>query len=558
MRLISGNRRPQPASHRRSGVRKSIRLRVESLEDRTLLTIALLTGPNWSADGPASIVGGANTRIPAQNNPVAGAISRLAADPSNANILYAGTVNGGVWKTSNALAASPTWTPLTDNFPSLSIGALELDPTNSTHLVAGLGRFSADAGYGGPRAGLLLSTDSGVDWTLTNGNGTLTGVNIVGAAIRGSTIVVAANYSDTIFLATVGIFRSTDGGAHFTQISVGNGSTTGLPGGYAYDLAADPSNNAVLYTNIAFADGVGGVSGIYKSTDTGATWTKVSDATVDATFLMNAEDNVKIAVGSLNNVYVGVIIGGNGQEARIFRNGSGGSGAWTAMDLPGTNENGTFEGINPGGQGGTHFSLVADPANANLVYVGGDRQPASNGDTGGFPNSIGATSFSGRLFRGDASHPSGSQWTPLTDNFTSSGTGPHADSRKLLFDHSGSLLESDDGGVYRPPALLPIAATGPRSTATCRSPSSTPSLTTPTRASSSAGPRTMVRRSRIVPAAPPGPNSKGATAATWPSIPPRRRVTRSGTLAPKISILSFGASGTRTTTSSVSSSWDWW
>jgi hypothetical protein len=245
VRFIPGNRQRQSASHRLSRARKGIRLRLELLEDRTLFSIALNTTPSWVAEGPMPIeFGQAHTLN--QNNLVAGAVSRLAVDPVNANIVYAGTVNGGVWKTTNALASSPTWTPLTDNFPSLSIGALELDPADSTHLVAGIGRLSSDGSYGGPRAGLLLSTNSGTSWTLTNGIGVLTGVNIVGAAIRGSTIVLAADNSDANTYQTVGIFRSTDSGAHFTQISTGNGSSTGLPGGLAYDLTADPASSAVL------------------------------------------------------------------------------------------------------------------------------------------------------------------------------------------------------------------------------------------------------------------------------------------------------------------------
>src|SRR5439155_19477484 len=150
--FFPGNNHRQRASHRRICVRKGIRLRLELLEDRTLLS------PTWVSEGPTSIVSG-QSRIPTQNNPVAGAVSRLAADPADANLLYAGTVNGGVWKTTNALAASPTWTPLTDDIPdpstpsgfaSLSIGALELDPADHTHIVAGIGRFSSDARIGGP------------------------------------------------------------------------------------------------------------------------------------------------------------------------------------------------------------------------------------------------------------------------------------------------------------------------------------------------------------------------------------------------------------------------
>ena len=51
-----------------------------------------------------------------------------------------------------------------------------------------------------------------------------------------------------------------------------------LPGGACYDLVGDPMDDSVLYTNVVFADSAGGTNGLYKSTDMGASWTKVSDA----------------------------------------------------------------------------------------------------------------------------------------------------------------------------------------------------------------------------------------------------------------------------------------
>src|SRR5207244_562054 len=113
-------------------------------------------------------------------------------------------------------------------------------------------------------------------------------------------------------------------------------------------------------------------------------------------------------------------------------------------DLPDEDELAREMAEESGGQGGTHFSIVADATNPNLVYVGGDRQPLNNGaNAGTFPNAIGANNFSGRLFRGDASQPSGSQWTPITNNFAA-GTSPHADSRSMAFDAAGNLIETDD------------------------------------------------------------------------------------------------------------------
>src|SRR5947208_1741506 len=74
----------------------------ETLEGRTLLS-------SWIEQGPGPILNGDVEGMEAQHGSVAGAVEALAPDPSNPDILYAGTVNGGVWKTTNATATSPTW-----------------------------------------------------------------------------------------------------------------------------------------------------------------------------------------------------------------------------------------------------------------------------------------------------------------------------------------------------------------------------------------------------------------------------------------------------------------
>ena len=423
-------------------------------------TVALPTvGGTWAAGGPGPITGGQAIGTPnnTANDLVNGAIKSVAAHPTDASTIYVGTVNGGIWKTTNATVASPTWVPLTDTQSSLSMSALKFDPTDATNntLVAGVGRFSALALIGGSRTGLLRTTNGGANWTPLNGGGTLTGKNIAGVGARGATILAAVDIADSFTCGNIGIFRSTNTGAGFTMIS---GSGSGLPLGSTYDLAGDPSNNATLYTAVVYAHAcAGATNGVYKSTDTGLTWSLVSNATINALLIDSTTVNVKIAVGAANNVYVG--IENNGQLAGLFRSGDGGS-TWQSLDIPFTTENGTQYGINPGGQGNIHFSIVADPTNANVVYVGGDRQPANN-ENGGvgvqFPNSLGATNYTGRLFRVDASKASGSQFTHLTDSNslgpigggTAHGTAPHADSRGMAFDANGNILEVGDGGIYR-------------------------------------------------------------------------------------------------------------
>lgn len=411
------------------------------------LTLFLAAGQSFAQtlekEGPSPFEGGQSE---ATNDNQVGAVNALAAHPTDPDVIYIGSVNGGVWKTTNATigTSDPTWTPLTDQAGSLSIQALAFDPTDNTHqtLVAGIGRVSSLGRIGGSRLGLLRTTDGGNNWTaLTD----LTGSNISGVAPRGTVIVASADDNDGGFsCSNTGIFRSTDSGATFTQV------TNGISGGSVDALASDPSNDAILYASIVRATSdCGGVTGIYKSTDTGSSWTKISSPEMDTELVDSTGTHVEIAAGPNDNVFVGVAK--SGRLSGVFHSDNGGN-SFIAMDLPGTLEPDDFFGIHPGGQASIHMSMTADPNDGNIVYIGGDRQPSDNNDgtTGNFafPNSIGATTFSGRLFRGDASAQAGSQWVPLTHSGTANNTATHADSRDMKFTANGLLLESDDGGVY--------------------------------------------------------------------------------------------------------------
>ena len=394
-------------------------------------------GGPWLVEGPGPSFNGQLEGIP--NRPITGAINALAAHPTNPSILYLGAVNGGIWRTTNATAAQPSWTPQTDTLGSLSIGrdALQFDPTDATFntLVAGSGRSSSFSSVGGARQGLLRTINGGTTWTVLDGGGTLVGKNATGVAARGPILLMSVNnFNGGTDLNNIGIYRSTDTGATFVQVS-GSG---GLPLGRAFDLAADPANIAVFYTTVRDA---GASNGVYKSTDTGVTWTRVSSAAMNALITDGPTNNVKISVGLADNVYAAIC--NSGQLAGLFRSGNGG-GTWTSLDLP-------VPTIHPGGQSSIHLSLVASRANVNVVFIGGDRQNSP------FPNDVGALDFSGRLFRIDASLPPGSQAQHLTHSSavgapgggTASVTAPHADSRVMVWDAGGQVIEGDDGGVYR-------------------------------------------------------------------------------------------------------------
>jgi hypothetical protein len=418
---------------------------VQDNDNATDAANAALVGGNWQAQGPAPITGGqtTNTTSGSYNDPVDGAIETVLTVPNNPNVVYIGTVNGGVWKTTDATDPAPMWVPLTDNQPSLSIADMEFDSTDSTDnsIIVGIGRESNFGGIGGALSGVMYSKDGGQSWNVITPSVsslvTPVGQDVSAVAERGTVFLVGTTASSS----TVGLMRSTDDGSTFTLVS--GALTSGLPAGPISDLVGDPIDQNRFYAAVL-------TKGIYTSDDGGATWSNVTPSALT----LNASptgDNIRIA-DSGQAVYFGYekFNGTNTTLAALYRSPAVGlsSTTWTAMDLPTTVENSnTIVGLNPAGQGAVNFSIAADPNNPNIVYVGGDRQPGPV-DGVSFPNSVGATNYTGRLFRGDASKPSGSQWTPITDDFTANDSAPHADSRSLAIDSSGRLIETDDGGIY--------------------------------------------------------------------------------------------------------------
>jgi len=445
-----------------------------------LVAVALLASPAgagvdtagvWVPQGPQPINNGQVEGPTITNGAVVGAIQAVAPHPTNASILYVGGVHGGIWRTSNAAAANPTWTPQIDTATDLAIGDLAFDPTDATGntLVAGVG-YQSSFGQGTTAlGGVWRTTNGGTTWTLL-GDANIQGENVIAVQARGAVLLAGSNRrgqrTDGVF-ATLGVgrlMRSIDTGATWTVISGGVG--TGLPGGAIYDIVGDPGTAARFYCTVA---GVG----VYRSDDMGATWNNLTSgsAAINAAMTNANMNNAELAVApTTGRLYAAVMINGQLNYIGYTDNPTVAAPTWTAMDTPlVTDIDGSTDGIQPrakpGSQGGTHFSIVADPTTATTVYVGGDRQdgnavpPAPSR----WPNVIGAQDFSANHWRGDTTvAPTGLVFSPQWDHLghsnavvqipgggTASGSAPHADSRGMAFDANGNLVEVDDGGVFR-------------------------------------------------------------------------------------------------------------
>ena len=191
------------------------------------------------------------------------------------NTFYIGSAGGGVWKTTNA---GVTWSSASSGLGSESIGDLAVAPSDSNLLWAGTGeKNSLRSAYWGD--GVYKSTNGGRAWTRMG----------LGDSRAIGRIVIHPADTSIVYVAALGhlwgtggergIYKTTDGGRTWTRVLFVN-DTTGF-----VDLEMDPSNPEVLYAaawhRLRFGgshmEGVGAGSGIYKSTDGGATWTKLTD-----------------------------------------------------------------------------------------------------------------------------------------------------------------------------------------------------------------------------------------------------------------------------------------
>ena len=209
----------------------------------------------WKQIGPAPLLisppnGGDG------KGPDSGTVVDIAIDPSGTTdqvIYIAGS--GGVWKTTDG---RNTWTPKTDFMPTLSVGAVALDPADPSIIYAGTGNaFNAGSGIF-ESVGVYRSIDGGDSWIVLNPGGMFTRTSTI------QRIVLPAH--DLLILATnQGVFRSVDGGQNFGANPPLFNDRQPVLTAFISDLKVDTASSSTIYAAVAGL-------GIFKSTDSGATF----------------------------------------------------------------------------------------------------------------------------------------------------------------------------------------------------------------------------------------------------------------------------------------------
>ncbi len=192
--------------------------------------------------------------------------------PGNPDVYYFGAVAGGVWKTTNG---GENWTPMTDSTDIRSVGAIAVAPSDPNVIYVGTGEscIRGDVSYGD---GMWKSTDAGKTWMHIGLEDTHHIARIAVDPRNADVVLVAALGHAFGPNAERGVFRSTDGGKTWAK-SLFKDDKTG-----AIDISMDPNNPRIVFAALyqfvrmpwGFESGGPG-SGLYRSTDGGATWTQL-------------------------------------------------------------------------------------------------------------------------------------------------------------------------------------------------------------------------------------------------------------------------------------------
>jgi photosystem II stability/assembly factor-like uncharacterized protein len=258
-----------------------------------------------------------------------------------------------VWRTDNAAL---TWEPIFDAQPIASIGAMAVAPSDPRVIYVGTGEAAirSDITLGG---GVFKSSDGGAHWESLG----------LGDTRQIGKVLVNATNADIVLIAALGhaygpnaergVFRSTDGGHHWSKVLFTSDSVG------AIDLAADPGDANVIYAAMynarrtpwsQYPPNEGAGSGIWKSADGGATWTAITGHGLPEGQL----GRIGLAVGRSGSVVRVYALIGAAKGSGIYRSDDGGAN-WTVagQDPRITSRNWYF------------CRVSVDPADVNTVYV---------------------------------------------------------------------------------------------------------------------------------------------------------------------------------------------
>jgi photosystem II stability/assembly factor-like uncharacterized protein len=413
---------------------------------------------------------------------IGGRISDIEMSPTNFDTIYAGIASGGVFK---SVDAGLNWFPIFDDTYTMSIGDLVVDPANPNIIYVGTGEVNGGGGsvtYGGN--GVYKSTDAGTTWNHLGLEATEYISRIIVDPSNPQTVFLGAmgklfgknpdrglyrstdggtTWQNKLFISdstgcidvainplnpgivyaamwerirrpdrrsyggpTCGIYRSTDGGENWIELT--NGLPNNSPSVGRIGISVSASSPNIIYA--IYADNIGYFAGVYKSTNSGDSWVRTTDGALSSLFSSYGWwfGNIRVDPSNPNNVFVmgldvyktsnggsswsyssgsmhvdqhgmyihpsnpGFIVAGN--DGGVYKSSNSGS-SWTKVSIMpitqfytcevdyqfpnrsygGTQDNGTIRTMTGNLDdwqeiyGGDGFRVLVDPSNNNFIYA---------------------------------------------------------------------------------------------------------------------------------------------------------------------------------------------
>jgi len=391
-----------------------------------------------------------------------GRLSDVAVDPKNTSVWYVAAGAGNLWKTENR---GNTWTPIFETYGSYSLGAVVVDPKDSNVVWLGTGENNnqRSVSFGD---GIYKSTDAGKTWTRMG----------LESSEHIQNILIDPRDSNVVYVSAIGplwssggdrgLYKTTDGGRTWKAVLTIS-ADTGVT-----DVAMDPKNPSVLYAAAyqrrrAVGQLVGGgpESGLYKTTDGGAKWTKLTKGlpTVEV-------GRIGIGINWKNTNTVYALVTAQRGQGGFFRSDNAGA-SWTRIGRStGGGRGGGGGGSAGGGREGAPppapptpcgpigaapaAPATPPPAPAADAPQGGGRGQGPSDDCyrGGDPGYYNEIFVDG--------HDPETIWSPQTQMWRSTDGGKtwsavpmqgvHVDHHEIVFDPTDKnhIIIGNDGGLY--------------------------------------------------------------------------------------------------------------
>lgn len=290
-----------------------------------------------------------------------GRINCVAFHPTDSNTLYIGTPGGGVWKTING---GKTWKPLTDNLSTLAVSSIAVDPKNPDIVYFASG--DVDTGYlsDGNAQGVFKSIDGGITWKQTD----LVKDSKFQNSLLRKIIINPVNTSFLLAAGKRGIWRSDDAGDTWKFIL----------DSVITDIELNPSNPNIVFAAMVYLNSNQGMTGVMKSTNFGATWQLLKTGMPERDEIGRLE--LAVTPADPKYIYaLGVFVGNKdyskwGGLHSVYLSTDEGD-TWKVQSTYKTAPNflGAYNGDSNDtrGQGTYDLVLIADPIDKNKIYAGG-------------------------------------------------------------------------------------------------------------------------------------------------------------------------------------------